>query len=93
MWIFREKEDNHLPIFIKKFTVKSTLTSCILKISALGIFNVKINGEEIADYFMPGWTNYNHYVHLCTYDFTKYMREENLLEITLADGWYSGKLG
>ena len=42
---------------------------------------------------MPGWTNYNQYIHLCSYDLTPYLKEENLLEVTLSDGWYSGRLG
>lgn len=97
MWIVRDNEkqnqDSGLPIFIKTFTVEKKVARCIIDISALGIFNVKINGYEINDYFMPGWTNYNRYVHLCSYDLTKRIKKENLLEITLADGWYSGRLG
>ena len=97
MWIVRDNEkqnqDSGLPIFIKTFTVEKEVARCIIDISALGIFNVKINGYEIDDYFMPGWTNYNRYVHLCSYDLTKRIKKENLLEITLADGWYSGRLG
>ena len=88
MWIVRDNEkqnqDSGLPIFIKTFTVEKKVARCIMDISALGIFNVKINGYEIDDYFMPGWTNYNRYVHLCSYDLTKRIKKENLLEITLA---------
>ena len=95
MWIIESigKENSNLPIFYKKFSVDKKIKKCVLKISALGVFSIKINGKEIADYFMPGWTNYNHYVHLCDYDLTKYIKKVNLLEVTLADGWYSGKLG
>lgn len=64
-----------------------------MRISALGIFSVKINGCQIEEYFMPGWTNYNQYVHLCSYDITADIQKENLIEVTLADGWYSGRLG
>ncbi len=42
---------------------------------------------------MPGWTNYNKYVHLCEYDLTNLLQKDNLLEVTLSDGWYSGRLG
>ena len=95
MWIIRNLEDTteNLPIFYKRFRVDKKAAKCVMEISALGIFNVKINGEEIPDYFMPGWTNYNKYVHICSYDLTKFLRQDNLLEITLADGWYSGRLG
>jgi alpha-L-rhamnosidase len=64
-----------------------------MKISALGIFHVSVNGKEIEEYFMPGWTNYHQYVRLCTYDITEQIQTKNLLEITLSEGWYAGRLG
>ncbi len=95
MWIIRENNEQYgyLPTFYKRFSIDKTLQSCTLRISALGIFRIKINGFEIEDYFMPGWTNYNRYIHLCHYDLTPYLQAENLLEVTLAEGWYSGRLG
>lgn len=95
MWIVRdiEKRNSHLPVFYKQFSIEKGVDKCEMEISALGIFNIKINGVEIKEYFMPGWTNYNHYVHLCRYDLTKYLQKDNLLEITVADGWFSGRLG
>ena len=95
MWIIRENNEQYgyLPTFYKRFFVEKTLQRCTLRISALGIFRIKINGCEIEDYFMPGWTNYNRYIHLCHYDLTPYLQAENLLEVTLAEGWYSGRLG
>ena len=97
MWINKKVKNliksENLPIFCKKFTVKKALKECILDVSALGIFCIKINGQSIDDYFMPGWTNYNKYVNLCRYDITHYLKEENLIEITLSDGWFSGRLG
>ena len=95
MWIVRdlEKTNKNLAVFYKKFSVDKPLKNAQLKISALGIFNVKINGREIEEYFMPGWTNYEKYVHLCSYDVTDLLQENNVVEITLAGGWYSGRLG
>ncbi|MBQ7374177.1 MAG: family 78 glycoside hydrolase catalytic domain [Clostridia bacterium] len=95
MWITDniKQPNNHLPIFYKKFKAEKALKKCLLKISALGIFSIRINGFKISDYFMPGWTNYNEYVNLCHYDLTGFITKDNLLEVTLADGWYSGRLG
>ncbi len=96
MWIvsgIQTTEASHLPVFYKRFQAKKGMIKCTLNASALGIFCVKINGREIKDYFMPGWTNYNKYVHICSYDITADIQEENLLEITLAEGWFSGRLG
>ncbi len=95
MWIVRdlEKTNKNLAVFYKKFTLEDLVEKAVLKISALGIFNVKINGQEIKEYFMPGWTNYGKYVHLCEYDVTKLLNQDNLIEITIAEGWYSGRVG
>lgn len=95
MWIAYKNDEKAevLPIFFKKFVSKRHLTQCVLKITATGIFNVKINGREIPDYFMPGWTNYNKYVNLCVYDITEFIKGENIIEVTVANGWYRGKLG
>ena len=95
MWIVRdlEKTNKNVAVFYKKFRLGKPLQQGLLKISALGIFNVKINGREIEEYFMPGWTNYKKYVHVCSYDISQFLQEENLVEITVAEGWYSGRLG
>ena len=97
MWIKGlSTTENHgagLPVFYRQFRLEKPLTKCVMEISALGIFAVKINGLAIEEYFMPGWSNYHKYVNLCQYDITKLLAEDNLLEITLADGWYAGRLG
>ena len=86
MWIVRdlEKTNKNLAVFYKKFNLSKGVEKALLKVSALGIFNVKINWKEIDEYFMPGWTNYQKYVHLCEYDIAKLLQQENLIEITVA---------
>jgi alpha-L-rhamnosidase len=94
MWIIRDcGTAENLPVFYRQFKINKKLERCLIKISALGIFRIKINGFEIDDYFMPGWTNYNKYVNLCEYDLTEHITDENLIEVTVAEGWYSGRLG
>ena len=95
MWIAKGlyKTKKNLPIFYKKFTLENALKKAVLRVSALGVIAVKINGVILDDYFMPGWTNYNVYANLCHYDITHLLKRDNLIEITLADGWYSGRLG
>lgn len=96
MWIKRESltANDGLPVFVKSFNAEKGLKNCSLKITATGIFNVNINGHEIPDRFMPGWSNYKKHIDLCSYDLTQYIASgENELKITVANGWYSGKLG
>lgn len=95
MWIKRKKQEENegLPVFRKRFAVAEKVTRCELRVTATGIFDVKINGYEIPDRFMPGWTNYRKRIDVCTYDITDYVRKDNVIEVTVGNGWYSGKLG
>ena len=97
MWIKRESltENDGLPVFVKSFNAEKGLKNCGLKITATGIFDVNINGHEIPDRFMPGWSNYFRHIDLCRYDITERIipGSKNTLRITVANGWYSGKLG
>ena len=98
MWIKRQSEqrkNNYLPVFLKNFSLDKNkkVVSCLLKITATGIFDIVFNGEEFGDYFMPGWANYNKYINECEYDLTERLKKENEIFVTVANGWYSGKLG
>lgn len=79
--------------FLRRFDCDKKVSKAELSISALGIFRVEINGREIDEYFMPGYTNYNRYVHLCSYDITKDVLAQNRIAVTVADGWFAGRLG
>lgn len=96
MWIKASeglKKFNRLPVFKKTFSAGAGVKKCSLRITATGIFSVKINGTEIPDYFMPAWSNYGKYINICNYDITEQLGRENEIEVTVADGWYSGRLG
>ena len=63
--------------------------------SALGIFDLHLNGRRVSDdYFNPGWTDYARRVYFRTYDVTRLIRPgENALGAVLSDGWFSGYVG
>jgi alpha-L-rhamnosidase len=61
-----------------------------------------LNGQRIGNaYFTPGWTDYHQRAYYNTYEFRNTLRSginllqpgTNLLEVWVADGWYSGYLG
>lgn len=79
--------------FLRLFSCEKKVEKATLEISALGIFRVEINGREIDEYFMPGYTNYRKYVLLCSYDITGDMLAENRISVTVGDGWFAGRLG
>lgn len=91
-WIkVNEKIGYVCPIFKKDFSVEKDLYSAILKISARGVYEAKINGKRIGDFILaPGWTVYEKRIQLQTYDITNLLEHENSLQIELAQGWYLG---
>jgi alpha-L-rhamnosidase len=78
-----------------EFEVPRAVRRATLYASALGIFEVRINGEEVGDdWFTPGWTDYDKRVYYNTYDVTGALREgPNAIASTVADGWYAGYVG
>jgi alpha-L-rhamnosidase len=65
-----------------------------LYITAYGLYHAKINGQKVtAAEFTPDFTSYSNYLQYQTYDVLPYLTEgENVLGVTLADGWYAGRI-
>lgn len=82
-------------IFTKTFRLtENPVVSARLYISALGIYDLKLNDKKISNIcFAPGWTNYKERLQYQTYDITSFLKEENFLEVTVGNGWYKGILG
>lgn len=66
-----------------------------LYVSALGLYQACLNDRSIGERELaPEWTDYNQRVQYQTYDVTPLMQAgPNVLAVTLADGWYAGKIG
>ena len=67
------------------------LASARLYITARGIYDCRINGQEITkDLLRPGLTQYDHRMNYQTYDITGLMKPgRNGIGVTLASGWWS----
>ncbi len=84
------------PRYLRKdFALKGEIRKATLRASALGWYNVHLNGERVGDdYFTPGWTDYNKRIYFNTYDVTDMVNKgDNAIGAILADGWYSGYIG
>lgn len=99
-WIGSGKKNdrkNTLPpeLFRKTFTLAEIPARAELSVSALGIYEARINGQRVGeDYFTPGYTHYESYVQYQTYDVAALLNaEENTLDIVVANGWWLGRLG
>jgi len=82
-------------LFRKEFAVDQPVRKATLYASALGLFDVELNGKgAVPDLFPPGWTDYNKRVYYNTYDVTALVTQgKNAIGATLAPGWYSGHIG
>lgn len=78
----------------KEFTLDKVPNSATLRISALGLYRVLINGRYIGDDLLtPGWTCYDDRIAYQTYDVTGELQQgNNRIEIWLGDGWYRSQM-
>ncbi|MBE0537854.1 MAG: family 78 glycoside hydrolase catalytic domain [Phycisphaerae bacterium] len=84
------------PRFLRKgFDLSGPVRRATVYATALGIYELHINGEKVGDeYFSPGWTDYDKRVYYNTYDVTQMLRQgDNAMGAILADGWYVGYIG
>lgn len=80
--------------FRKHFTVDRPVQKARLYIAACGIYETSINGKRVGNQVMaPGSTAFQRRVHYQVYDVTDYLQANNILDITLADGFYASKAG
>ncbi|WP_426592394.1 family 78 glycoside hydrolase catalytic domain [Cellulomonas sp. McL0617] len=72
-----------------------TVTDTYLHVTALGLYEVFLNGERVGDVELaPGYTQYARRVQRQWYDVTGHLRPgPNVVQVLLADGWYRGQVG
>ncbi len=77
-----------------EFAVKSGITSARLYVTALGAYEVHINGRRVGDEVLaPGWMDFREHVAYQAYDVTQYVRAgKNAIGAYLAPGWYTTPL-
>lgn len=91
-----------IPYFKRGFTVSKPVTSANITATALGIFELFINGIRIGestdrgmlyDELKPGWTDYSHRVFAFNYDVTAQIKPgDNLILSEVSCGWYSCRI-
>lgn len=89
------------PRFRKDFALEGKVKRARLYTSALGVYNVYINGSRVGslqddgtmvyDELMPGWTDYRSTVFYMTHDVTGLLKEgNNAIGALVASGWWCG---
>jgi alpha-L-rhamnosidase len=83
------------PLLRNSFVVAGQIKRAMVYVTALGNYELRINGKRVGDQLLaPGYTDYHKRVLYQTYDVTELVRAgQNAVGATLADGWYAGRLG
>lgn len=79
----------------KPFQLKSPVQRAVLYATALGLYEVQLNGQRVGDQVLaPDWTDYRKRVRYQAYDVTSLLKPGgNALGALLANGWFSGRIG
>lgn len=93
-------KEKGMPLFRKAFTTKGAVKSAKIYASALGVFDLFLNGQrvgvdgsEVYDELKPGWTDYRKEINYMTYDVTSLMREGgNVIGAQVSNGWWGGAI-
>lgn len=92
----REEQPELLPgsYLRKEFELNKPVRRATVYASALGLYELHLNGKRINDLFTPGWTDYKQRVQYQTYDVTDVLNQGgNAIAMLLGTGWYSGTVG
>lgn len=84
------------PLLRRAFEIRDDPSHARAYVTALGIYRMWINGEEItaSALLRPGWTDYRVRVYHQTFDLTGLLRPgRNVVGVLLGKGWYAGRLG
>jgi alpha-L-rhamnosidase len=83
------------PVFSSTFSLGAEVDRARLYISGHGVYEVSINGAVVGDEVLaPGWTSYHHRLAARAHDVAALLHAgENKVAITVADGWWRGRLG
>ncbi len=86
----QEFTEGRVDVFRQKITASAAQTAT-LTITALGVYEARLNGEKIGDQFLaPGFTYYHRDLHVQKYE-VELQAGENELIVYLGQGWYCGR--
>lgn len=84
-----------VPFLRKPFTLDKPVKKATMYATALGIYELSLNGQRIGDSTLaPEWTDYSKRLRYQAYDVTAQLASgDNVLGAQMAPGWYSGHIG
>ncbi len=92
-WIIHPENKLYEPVcFMQRLNTRGEIKRATLNITTLGVYYATLDGVRIGDFILaPGFTSRKR-VQCQSYNITKSVRNGSLLEISVADGWYKGKI-
>jgi alpha-L-rhamnosidase len=92
LYHFKDKKISPRPMVFKKtFSSNKKIVSAMLYATALGIYQLELNGAKLGDrFFAPGYTTYKANLQYQAYDVTQLLKKDNTLYATVAGGWAVG---
>ena len=91
-----DAEETACPVFSKKIELGGKTLRCArIYATALGVYDIAVNGKKVGDTFLaPGWTSYHNRLQYQSYDVTELLngQQEAVVEVTVGNGWYKGYL-
>ena len=93
-WIAPNAESSWAPILSGSFRTHGEIADARLYILGLGLYSARLNSRSFTDELLaPGFWHFETEAPYQSYDVTDFIRGENLLEVTLGNGWYKGRFG
>ncbi|MBK1881798.1 family 78 glycoside hydrolase catalytic domain [Luteolibacter pohnpeiensis] len=88
-------EPTNVPYLRKSFTVDKPIARATVYATALGLYELSLNGSRIGDHTLaPDWTTYDKRLRYQAFDVTAQLTNgENVIGAQLANGWYAGHIG
>ena len=82
------------PIFTRNFSANKDIKRARLYITGLGLYQAYINNIKVGNaYLTPGFNDYDYYLRYQTYNVIQLIKEDNVIEVHMGDGWYKGRIG
>ncbi|MGG4145330.1 glycoside hydrolase family 78 protein [Paenibacillus algorifonticola] len=98
-WIGRKHDEGAAgrqpsPHLRRPFALDGKVRRATAYATALGLFELYVNGKRVGDYFAPGFTDYNVRSQVQAYDIMPLLQEgDNAFGVIIGEGWYAGTVG
>ena len=92
-WITPDADKSVQAVLFKHINVQKPVATARAYVVGLGLYELSLNGEKQGDEcLLPGFCDYDDWIQYQTFDLPL-SHGDNLLELTLGDGWYKGNFG